>query len=95
MADKVFSFTDLKKSVDKESTLGTADDVFFSKYSFVNSGNYMLNALLSAQLLGGYPEGRIVSINGEKGCLHPNEIIEIYEFKTLGYTHNIIDEFSI
>ena len=61
------SFLDLKKKMQKNSLLGNHSEMFSKEYGFIHTGNHMLNALLSADLLGGYPENRIISISGEKG----------------------------
>jgi RecA/RadA recombinase len=89
---KVLSFKDLKNKVDKSSILVNSEDIFNNQYGNVSTGNYMLNALLSASLLGGYPENRIISLGGEKGtgktflCLNA-----VREYQKAGYSVKYYD----
>lgn len=89
---KVLSFADLKSKVDKKGILVDSSEIFNNEYGNVNTGNYMLNALLSASLLGGYPENRIISLGGEKGtgktflCLNA-----VREYQKSGYSVKYYD----
>jgi hypothetical protein len=50
---------------------------------FIPTGNYMLNALMSGSLFGGYPNARSVGIAGESGCLPKTQKVKIYKLKHL------------
>lgn len=66
--EKEFSWDDLKGEMKKYSHLGSTldkNDFATIKYT-VNSGNYMLNALMTGSLLKGYPAGRMIELAGEK-----------------------------
>lgn len=89
---KILTFSELKKKVDKDSSLLDATSLFNNKYGTIDTGNHMLNALLSASLTGGYPENRIISLSGEKGtgktflCLNG-----VREFQKAGYAVKFYD----
>jgi RecA/RadA recombinase len=65
---KKVDFSDLKNELKKITVLGGSlrDNDFGSVKSYIDSGNYSLNALLSGTLFGGYPSGRLIEIAGEK-----------------------------
>jgi len=49
---------------------------------WADSGNYVLNHILSGKFHKGYPAGRITQIFGESGCLVPTEKIKVYKLKS-------------
>ena len=65
---KTFDFNDLRKEMKEYSVLGeTLDKTEFGNLNYyLHSGNYMLNALLSGTIFGGYPGGFITELGGEK-----------------------------
>ena len=69
MAKKEFSFADLNKEMSKISEYG--DTLYKSSISsidhYIPTGNYMLNACLTASLFGGYPNNRAVALAGPSG----------------------------
>ena len=87
MAKKEFSFADLNKEMSKISEYGdTLDKSSISSIDhYIPTGNYMLNACLTASLFGGYPNNRAVALAGPSGCLQKNEVVRIYKLK---YSNN-------
>lgn len=69
MATKEFSFADLNKEMSKISEYGdTLDKSTISEIDhFISTGNYMLNACLTASLFGGYPNNRAICLAGPSG----------------------------
>jgi RecA/RadA recombinase len=69
MAKKEFSFADLNKEMSKISEYGdTLDKSSISSIDhYIPTGNYMLNACLTASLFGGYPNNRAVALAGPSG----------------------------
>jgi len=69
MAAKEFSFADLNKEMSKISEYGdTLDKSTISEIDhYISTGNYMLNACLTASLFGGYPNNRAVCLGGPSG----------------------------
>jgi RecA/RadA recombinase len=69
MAAKEFSFADLNKEMSKISEYGdTLDKSSISEIDhYISTGNYMLNACLTASLFGGYPNNRAVCLGGPSG----------------------------
>jgi len=84
---KELTFSQLKKKLEKKSVLINAESLFNKDTTFIHSGNYMLNALLSADLMGGYPEGRIISLSGFEGSGKTFLVLNaIREFQKAGYS---------
>ena len=48
---------------------------------FIPTGNFMLNALMSGSLFGGYPNARSIGISGDSGCVTADQVIKVYQFK--------------
>lgn len=69
MATKEFSFADLNKEMNKISEYGdTLDKSTISEIDhFISTGNYALNACLTASLFGGYPNNRAICLAGPSG----------------------------
>lgn len=69
MAKKQLSFTDLDKKLSTISPLGSivTNNTFSKIDEFISTGNYMLNAMFSGSLFGGFPNCRSVELVGESG----------------------------
>ncbi len=69
MAAKEFSFADLNREMSKISEYGdTLDKSTISEIDhYISTGNYMLNACLTASIFGGYPNNRAVCLGGPSG----------------------------
>jgi hypothetical protein len=50
-------------------------------------GNYLLNAQMTGSIYRGLPEGRVLLLAGDPGCLHPDQEIEVY----IGKSENFKD----
>lgn len=80
-----FSIADLNSAMNKNSKFGglLANGGGVSKITeYIPTGNYMLNACVSGDIMKGIPNNRSICISGESGCLEKNEYINIYVFKT-------------
>lgn len=88
MAKKEFSFADLNKEMKKHSTYGeTLDKSTISEIDhFISTGNYALNACLTASLYGGYPNNRAVALAGPSGTGKTYLILNaVRQAQLLGY----------
>lgn len=81
---KKFTIADLNSAMNKNSQFGgLLSEGSVSKITeYIHTGNYMLNACVSGDMLKGIPNNRSICISGESGCLEKNEYINIYIFKT-------------
>lgn len=59
---------------------------------YIHTGNYLLNALLSGSLRGGYPNARTTGWGGDPGCLIKDEKIRIYKIKSKNVKRKIFEE---
>lgn len=56
---------------------------------YIDTGNYLVNAVMSGSLFGGVPNTRSIELAGKSGCLPGDEKIRVYVFKTkIGDTLN-------
>lgn len=78
------SIKDIQTNLRKINPFGdTIDKSEIAKVNeFIPTGNYHLNALLSADLFGGIPSNRSVCLSGESGCVQKNQKIKIYKIKS-------------
>jgi RecA/RadA recombinase len=60
------------------------DDNALSKVTgWIDTGSYVLNAIVSGSIHGGIPKGRVTMMAGESMCLTANQKIRVYEMKTI------------
>jgi hypothetical protein len=76
------SILDKIQSVVPEANIVDEDETFEIK-NWVSTGNYLLNAQISGSIFKGIPEGRILLLAGDPGCLHPKQKVKVYIGKTL------------
>lgn len=55
------------KKLDTEFAGLASDGVIGDIYSFIDTGSYILNALMSGSIFGGIPEGKVTALAGEEG----------------------------
>jgi|GEM_PF-1728324 RecA/RadA recombinase len=90
--DKRSSFLELNDMLSKFSPDGAIieDSIYAKIDEWIPTGSYILNAALSGSLFGGMPNRRSLMLAGETGCLHKNEEVEIYVFKSnVSQTNNL------
>lgn len=83
-----FDDKDIEKaldSIDEINPFATyLNDNTLSRVSgWIDTGSYVLNAIISGSIHGGIPKGRLVMLAGESMCLTKNQKIKVYEMKTL------------
>ena len=49
---------------------------------WVDTGSYVLNAIVSGSLFGGIPKGRVTMLAGESMCLTANQKIRVYTLQS-------------
>lgn len=90
------SVDDIFKEISKVNPFGTSTfgkDDTYKINSYIDSGNWILNAALSGSIKKGFPANKIVSIAGESGCLPESEVVRLYVLKSIdNYDRNIINE---
>ncbi len=85
MAEKkqVNSFLkNFKKNIEKIENVSVG---ITSPKKWYSIGNYALNKILTGSYHKAFAEGRITGLVGVSGCLPKDEIVEVYEFKTLPF----------
>jgi hypothetical protein len=79
---------DIKSALDSINEINPfatwLDDNALSTVSgWIDTGSYVLNAIISGSIHGGIPKGRVTMIAGESMCLTKDQKIKVYEMKTL------------
>jgi RecA/RadA recombinase len=49
---------------------------------WIDTGSYVLNAIISGSIHGGIPKGRVTMLAGESMCLTKNQKITVYKMRT-------------
>ena len=74
-----WSLNDFTKSMGKEYDGFVLDKSPFAVVKeWINTGNYILNAQIGGSIFKGIPSGRVTMLNGEEGCLHPDQKITVF-----------------
>jgi RecA/RadA recombinase len=82
----------LKKAAKTEYADVMSDFDSIQPRDFISSGNYLFNALLSADINKGIPSGKVVSLTGPAGCGKTFTALEILKnAQKMGYTGILYD----
>lgn len=49
---------------------------------WIDTGSYVLNAIISGSINGGIPKGRVTMLAGESMCLTKDQKIKVYKMRT-------------
>ena len=49
---------------------------------WIDTGSYVLNAIISGSIHGGIPKGRVTMLAGESMCLTKDQKIRVYKMRT-------------
>lgn len=49
---------------------------------WIDTGSYVLNAIISGSVHGGIPKGRVTMLAGESMCLTKDQKIKVYKMRT-------------
>lgn len=73
---------DMVKELEDENTHIMEDGLGSSEFSdWIDTGSYILNALLSGDIYGGVPNNKVIAFAGESAtgkCVRGSELIEVY-----------------
>lgn len=71
-------------SIDKVNPFATyLEDSTLSRVGgWIDTGSYVLNAIISGSIHGGIPKGRVTMMAGESMCLTKDQKIRVYRMRT-------------
>jgi hypothetical protein len=79
--DLVSAFSKFNDLLEKKTKGHVKLKGFSDITEFIPTGNYMLNALMSGSLFGGYPNSRSIGVSGDSGCVTGDQVIKVYKFR--------------
>jgi len=84
--------TDLIKQLNKENGENIAfnlstDDAPTNIKRWISTGSRQLDSIISNQVVGGFPEGRIVEIQGPTSCHAAGDRVLLYDGRTIAVEH--------
>lgn len=87
MAKQSFSIEDIQKELRSINPFGNTLDMSESASvsEWYGTGNYHLNAAISADLFKGIPNNKSIMLSGESGCVHSSQKIKIYKLKNISH----------
>jgi len=82
-----FNDKDIEKTLDEIDEVNPfatyLNDNALSKISgWIDTGSYVLNAIISGSVHGGIPKGRVTMLAGESMCLTKDQKIRVYKMRT-------------